>query len=114
MDSSFFFVLFYAAGLSRDLYTPFYEEIKMVYIGGIIMFNLIEILIVATIVGIGLAVGKYIGGFVTTLLDMIVTKLFGKMAKDGNKTAQEICRRGRINYGGAKNTNKNQIGFRLK
>ena len=49
-------------------------------------------------VGIGLTVGKEIGELINAVLSIATIDLTKFLANNGNKTAQEVCKKAKIDY----------------
>ena len=66
-------------------------------------------------VGIGFTIGKGIGGMINAALSGWAIGLTKGLAKSGNKTAQEICKKAEIDYEPKENDEehyaKMKIGF---
>lgn len=64
-------------------------------------------------VGIGFTLGKWAGGIVISAFDGLTRGILKILAKEGNKTAQEICVKTNIKYDDENNDieNKTEIGF---
>lgn len=66
-------------------------------------------------VGIGLTVGKGIGDLINAALSGWAIGLAKGLAKNGNKTAQEVCKKAEIDYEPKENDEKHytkmKIGF---
>ena len=60
---------------------------------------------VAFAVGIGFTVGKEIGELIKAVLSGLEIGLIKGLAKNGNKTAQEVCKKAKIDYEPKENDN---------
>lgn len=62
--------------------------------------------------GFGLTLGKYFGDIVKEAVDAAIVQTFKKAAESGNKYAQYVCCKTKIEYGEKKeNESKAQMGF---